>query len=81
MGLEPPLLQQATFDDVVYEVDVVRNVAAVVTPAGSTPAPAPAAAASGAVVPPGSPRTAAVPSPGLVARSPPLVNRRVHSLI
>ncbi|XP_037079756.1 uncharacterized protein LOC119100747 [Pollicipes pollicipes] len=30
-GLEPPLLQQATFDDVVYEVDVVRNVAAVVT--------------------------------------------------
>jgi len=27
-GLEPPLLQQAAFDDDVYEVDVMRNVAA-----------------------------------------------------
>ncbi|KAF0310735.1 Tau-tubulin kinase Asator [Amphibalanus amphitrite] len=60
-GLEPPLLQQATFDDVVYEVDVVRNVAAVVSPA------VPAAPAVGAV--PAGP--AAVRSP------PPMVNRTV----
>ncbi|XP_018896748.2 tau-tubulin kinase homolog Asator isoform X2 [Bemisia tabaci] len=26
-GLEPPLLQQAAFDDIVYELDVMRNVA------------------------------------------------------
>lgn len=25
--LEPPLLQQAAFDDLIYEVDVMRNVA------------------------------------------------------
>lgn len=26
-GLEPPLLQQAAFDDIIYTVDVMRSVA------------------------------------------------------
>ena len=52
----------------VYEVDVVRNVAAVVPPAAPAPAAAPVAA-------PGSPRAATGAVPALVARSPPLVNR------
>lgn len=26
-GLEPPLLQQAAFDELVYEVDIMRNMA------------------------------------------------------